>query len=61
VRLGHDDEHATLYVTYRCRDFSPQRAADLAEDYLTVLAGCLGDPAAGPFGPDAPALRIGRA
>ncbi|WP_086838057.1 condensation domain-containing protein [Amycolatopsis kentuckyensis] len=61
VRLGHDDEHATLYVTYRCRDFSRARAADLAEDYLAVLAGCLGDPAARPFGPGAPALRIGRA
>ncbi|MET8996403.1 condensation domain-containing protein [Amycolatopsis sp. NPDC004169] len=59
VRLGHDDEHATLYVTYRCRDFSRQRAADLAEDYLTVLAGCLADPGASPFGPGAPALRIG--
>ncbi|WIX93016.1 condensation domain-containing protein [Amycolatopsis sp. DG1A-15b] len=60
VRVGHDEEHATLYVTYRCRDFSRARAADLAEDYLTVLAGCLHDPAAGLFGPGAPALRIGR-
>jgi hypothetical protein len=61
VRLAHDEERATLAVTYRCRDFSRARAADLAGDYLTVLAGCLGDPAASPFGPGAPALRIGRA
>ncbi len=59
VRFGHDDEHARLYLTYRCREFSRARVADLAADYLTVLAGCLGRPAAVPFGPGAPALRIG--
>ncbi|WNV85491.1 condensation domain-containing protein [Umezawaea sp. Da 62-37] len=59
VRLGHDDEHAALHLTYRCRDFSRARVEDLAADYLTVLADGLDHPAAGPLRPGAPALRIG--